>query len=185
MTCLIGATPEIPMSPCAEVPTYCATPESLQLSLGAFLASIASTASLVAGADFRQGSVYQSGLALRPSATAMLTREGELRTHTDRNQSLAPAEAQRTPNSAQSCQHNNLEQPVPDSMQGTFPTDAKVREKQRRQKEKEAGREHVVKKRKKIMEDHHDDCGEDLSSLHDKTTTAICLPCDYLSLIHI
>ena len=40
------------------------------------------------------------------------------------------------------------------------------REKHRRKQQKEAGREHVVQKRKKFVEDHHDDCGEDMSSLN-------------------
>ena len=60
-----------------------------------------------------------------------------------------------------------------------YPTDAKVREKERRKAEKAAGVEHKVKKRKKIIEDHHDDCGEDLSSLHDGTSSANIYPCDY------
>ena len=53
--------------------------------------------------------------------------------------------------------------------QYAFPTDAKEREKAHRKADKEQGIEKVVKKRKKIMEDHHDDCGDDLSSLHDTT----------------
>ena len=40
------------------------------------------------------------------------------------------------------------------------------REKARRQANKEAGVQAVVRKRKKVMEDHYDDCGDDLSSLH-------------------
>ena len=63
--------------------------------------------------------------------------------------------------------------------QHLFPTDAKAREKERRKAAKEAGNEHVVKKRKKVMEDHHDDCGEDLSSLMDEQGTALCCPCGY------
>ena len=53
--------------------------------------------------------------------------------------------------------------------QVAFPTDAEEREKARRKEEKEQGIENVVNKRKKIMEDHHDDCGDDLSSLNDST----------------
>ena len=54
-----------------------------------------------------------------------------------------------------------------------------MREKNRRKKEKEAGNEHVVRKRKKIVEDHHDDCGEDISSLRDKATVDLVYPCDF------
>ncbi len=46
-----------------------------------------------------------------------------------------------------------------------FPTDQKVREQEARRAAKEAGQEIVRVKRKKFVEDHHDDCGEDLSSI--------------------
>ena len=62
-------------------------------------------------------------------------------------------------------------QELPDSeLVGTiavhsFPTDSKARQNERRRKDKEAGIERVVVKRLKVVEDHHDDCGEDISSL--------------------
>ena len=46
-----------------------------------------------------------------------------------------------------------------------YPTDSKERERKLRQANKEKGIEHVVKKRKQQVEDHHDDCGEDLGSI--------------------
>ena len=46
-----------------------------------------------------------------------------------------------------------------------YPTNAKEKEKTQRKADKEKGSERVVKKKQKICEDHHDDCGEDLSSL--------------------
>ena len=45
-----------------------------------------------------------------------------------------------------------------------FPTDQKVREQEARRAAKEAGQEVVRVKRKKFVEDHTDDCGEDLLS---------------------
>ena len=67
--------------------------------------------------------------------------------------------------------------------QSFYPTDAKVREKERRQRLKEEGHEHVVKKRKKVMENHYDDCGDDMSSLHDrddvKQANLTSEPCDF------
>ena len=46
-----------------------------------------------------------------------------------------------------------------------FPTDSKERENERRRRLKEEGQQ-VEKKMKKVpIEDHFDDCGEDLSSL--------------------
>jgi len=78
------------------------------------------------------------------------------------------------------CQTSN----ITDSTEGqqcttAFPTDSRERQKAQQKLEKEQGIERVVKKKKKIVENHHDDCGEDLSSLGDinepdddtKTTT--------------
>ncbi len=49
-----------------------------------------------------------------------------------------------------------------------------MREKAKKKQEQLEGREKVVQRRKKILEDHHDDCGEDLTSL-----TGFADPCDY------
>ena len=46
-----------------------------------------------------------------------------------------------------------------------YPTDAKSREKERRNSQKASGKAHVVKKRVMNIEEHFDDCGDDLSSL--------------------
>lgn len=46
-----------------------------------------------------------------------------------------------------------------------YPTDSKEREQIARRKAKEEGKEIVKNKRPKIVQDHHDDCGEDLTSL--------------------
>ena len=50
-----------------------------------------------------------------------------------------------------------------------FPTDATVREKQKKARLKAQGLETPVKKKPKIVEDHYDDCGDNLDGL--------CLPC--------
>ena len=55
--------------------------------------------------------------------------------------------------------------------QAAYPTDSKAREKAKKKADKEAGIERPVVKRKKIMEDHYDDCGDDMSSLHDDEAT--------------
>merc|ERR1712051_687184 len=58
-----------------------------------------------------------------------------------------------------------------------YPTDAKEREKERRKTEKEQGIERKVVKRKKVLEDHHDDCGDNMDSLSDLDTTASMMTC--------
>ena len=55
-----------------------------------------------------------------------------------------------------------VEPPVPDVH---FPTESKLMQRQRKQATKAAGQELVVKRKRKIVEQHFDDCGEDLSSL--------------------
>ena len=47
----------------------------------------------------------------------------------------------------------------------SFPTDSRARRKEREKAAKEAGTPLVVVKKKQFVEDHYDDCGEDLSSL--------------------
>ena len=56
----------------------------------------------------------------------------------------------------------------PDSLTTTakvFPTEAKERERERRKAAKAAGTKHEVKKRTVHVEEHYDDCGEDMRSL--------------------
>ena len=56
--------------------------------------------------------------------------------------------------------------------QKAYPTDAKAREKERRKAQKASGKAHVGNKQDMTVEEHFDDCGEDLSSLPgDETCT--------------
>ena len=202
---LVGTTMDIDMSPCAEVSTLSATPETTARVLGGTLFTLA--ASLLCGqrgVGLVPASLPPPALALccRP-ATAVLVRG-----------SSAPVGSQQTPDSAQtsgavsrgdsapiptensallqavsrgdsaltpgavlpgnSALHQNNPPITP-----AYPTDAKVREKEKRQAEKDAGITRTVKKRKKIMEDHHDDCGEDLSSLQEGVASAFTCLCSY------
>ena len=56
---------------------------------------------------------------------------------------------------------------LPDSAgyKSAYPTDSKERQRNQKNADKEQGIERVVKKRKQVVEDHHDDCGEDLQSI--------------------
>ena len=53
----------------------------------------------------------------------------------------------------------------PNTSDTPFPTDSKERQNEQKKRDKEAGIERVVIKKRKIIEDHHDDCGESLDSL--------------------
>ena len=62
-----------------------------------------------------------------------------------------------------------------------YPTDSKEREKQRKKEAKERGEEIVVKKKHKPIENHFDDCGEDVSKLEQSMCYSEfddCLPCN-------
>ena len=62
-----------------------------------------------------------------------------------------------------------------------FPTASKEKERNRRNQMKAEGQEIVVKKKKFKVEDHYDDCGDDLSSLgpEDRTTLMVGLSARY------
>ena len=59
-------------------------------------------------------------------------------------------------------EQNTVEPPAPDDH---FPTESKLMQRQRKQATKDAGHDVVVKRKRKVVEQHFDDCGEDLSSL--------------------
>ena len=65
---------------------------------------------------------------------------------------------------AEADQHNSSPSNTK-STAAAYPTDSKEKERNRRNKMKAEGQEVVVKKKKFHIEDHFDDCGEDLSSL--------------------
>ena len=73
-------------------------------------------------------------------------------------------------------QDNNLSEGQSADSQVAFPTESKEREKARRKREKELGIERTVKKKLKIVEEHYDDCGYDMSSIN-IDETMLCMPC--------
>jgi hypothetical protein len=62
-----------------------------------------------------------------------------------------------------------------------YPTDSKEREKKKRDQLKAEGKVVEPKKKKFNIEDHFDDCGEDLSSIDTLLTLSTCTPCTDLS----
>ena len=190
LTCYVGCSRSLYLFPCNELPTICATSQASVESLGGTFHHI--LAVLLAGHG-------DSGLVPSSPASSpqLLCRQHVGMCPSDRCSNMCWS--QQTPDSAQHTQRGGegrtteTATPPQNHIQGesrtteplepppvpTYPTDAKVREKNRRKAQKEAGQEHVVQKRKKIMEDHHDDCGTDISSLHEKDTTNLVFPCDF------
>ncbi len=144
----VGASYNVMVGACGAVPTLGGSEVSTMQSLGGAL--VALCASLLTEAGLRD---HCDGFEpLQVSATTLCRPE------------LPTGESgpQQTPDSAQHLIADRVQEcaaPV------AFPTEAKVREKAKRKQEKLEGREKVVQRRKKILEEHHDDCGEDLSSL--------------------
>ena len=171
-TYLVGSTVDLKLVGCAEVSPLSASREALQLSLGGALSSIATCgrlatrpcsrpgrdASRVAG-DGR-GPPVAASLACHPRLASALGWEDWGRSQQAPDSAICTPSVTGPPVAGHAIADVSQHHP-----QHLFPTDSKAREKARRKAQKEAGNEHVVKKRKKIMEDHHDDCGEDLSSL--------------------
>ncbi len=91
----------------------------------------------------RDAVLLSLGAAIHTLCTILLRDSRSTRTH---HLLSADSGSQNVPNSAKHSTNNPAAQ--------AFPTDAKEREKARRKQEKEAGIEHVVKKKKKVMEDH-------------------------------
>ena len=78
-----------------------------------------------------------------------------------RNKRKSQAEAAVSAQGGRNCSSSQSPQE-----QLALPTDAKEREKEKKKQLKEKGTPHVPKKQFKPVEEHYDDCGEDLSSLH-------------------
>ena len=166
----IGATWRLPFGPCAELPTLAATSAASLQSLGGTLSAIAHIAPLSRSCgSASSGSLLPMAATVLPPAACSGAKQ-------------TPDSAVPVPPGGGQCADSRVR--TASEKQTFYPTDAKVREKERRAKLKEQGIEHVVKKRKKIMEDHYDDCGDDLSSLQDKTDLEHAgivnlKPCDY------
>ena len=172
----IGSSFPVSFGTCAEVPTLGATPEATCDSL--------TTALLSLSLDLSEQIFIQTSKSQDRPANALVGPQ-EL---PDSNLSwsgtegpptrmvgcdLDPNHSQRRPHVTQSsptqrgalhgdvCASGNRQVEAAHA----YPTDAKEREKARRKKREAQGETITVKKRKKVVENHHDDCGDDLSSL--------------------
>ena len=78
-----------------------------------------------------------------------------------------PGEGKDDPRKCSSQQETPLCTDMYRSVQSAFPTEQREQAKKRKDKLKAEGKEVVVKKRVKVVEDHYDDCGDDITSLQD------------------
>ena len=171
LTCYVGCSGKVTSGPCSEVPTLCATSHAAIESFGGTIQHLIASSELASKGA--QANPMEEVERLNPEeaanarllVTAPTLCRSAPQTGTEPQQTPDSAHAQKTPE--QNPESSIPSIPKPSTKQVAFPTDAKEREKARRKDEKERGIETVVKKRKKVMEDHHDDCGDDLSSLQE------------------
>ncbi len=159
-TYYLGCNFSGPFGPCNSVPTLGASTQAVWNSLGGALVAIFAS-SLAAGTS-------TEGSAEVPGPVKMLRRRP-----TDGG--LLSAGPHRTPDSALSRTEKRQRVAFPTEEHQAFPTEAKVREKAKQKQLKELGIEQPRKKRPKHVEDHYDDCGDDLTSLADY----VGQPCNY------
>ena len=68
-------------------------------------------------------------------------------------------------------QTTHTDNPVSGEKQVAYPTEARERQKAREKRAKETGVTSKVQKRRKFVEDHYDDCGDDISSIVENIDT--------------
>ena len=165
---VIGTSFAMPVLTCNHVPTSGGTPTAMRTSLEGVLRALC--VHFLVNNDLPG---LDEGCEV-PAVSGSRAAEADLPEASNRTNtaSCSVPVPQRTPDSA-----------LPTtSKTSAYPTDSKEREKQKRKEQKEKGEEIIVKKRKFHVEDHYDDCGEDLSSLDprvDQSDARFVLPCDY------
>ncbi len=163
---LLGTTYPVELASCSRVPTPGAQSLTLQRSLSGDLLALAV---LVLSDDY----TTPPPVVVMPEDAAVLRRFGKSMIVDDPG-------PQRTPDSHTHCSPQcvlptKLDSTIP-TKTVAFPTDAKEKQRDRKNERKARGEVIVVKKRKFVVEDHHDDCGDDLSSLD---LTCYNQPCHY------
>ena len=154
LTYYVGCTARLNVQPCGDVPTFSTSPQASIACLGGTLNYL--SALLLSRSETGSGLVPLPVTAETPT---LCDPPASARGAYLRNE----AGAQQTPDSAVRITGASGSQQT--EAQAAYPTDAKAKEKAARQADKEAGITRVVKKRPKKVEDHYDDCGDDLSSL--------------------
>ena len=167
---LVGVTFDAVLEPCSRVPTPGAQSLTLQRSLCGALSALSALLPF-------DGHSSPPPEVFMPETAQEFRRPGTTVVGTDNYVAPRP---QRTPDSKMHCSPQCVttisKTPPTDSVAVAYPTDAKEKERIRRNERKARGEVIVVKKKKFAVEDHHDDCGDDLSSLE---ISCYAQPCDY------
>ncbi len=143
----VGCSFAVPSGHCSAIPTLGASCDAAKRSLGGVIATF-----------------FASLLSAETSQT--------LCCHPSLEAGFQPVEGegpQQTPNSAF---HPNQVLSGDRLVEAEDRHEAKVKEKARLKELKEQGTEHAVKRRKKIIEEHYEDCGDDLTSLEPEAGVA-------------
>ena len=160
---------------CGHVPTPGCSALALKRTFGGILLSLATAVSRSGWAFATTPVAFQPPLVTGRLPAGVST--ALLPPRTGSSEDVPAAGSQQAPDSRLSahpiggslCAETDQRNFTPSNRKSTtaaYPTDSKEKERNRRNKMKAEGQEIVVKKKKKFhVEDHYDDCGEDLSSL--------------------
>jgi hypothetical protein len=163
---LVGLSYPVELASCFSVPTPGAQPLTLQRSLSGNLLALAV--------------LLLSGDHATPPPVVLMPEEAEVLRRLGPSMIVDGTGPQRTPDSHTHCSPQCVLPTKLDSTNSTktlaFPTDSKEKQRNRKNERKARGEVIVVKKRKFVVEDHHDDCGDDLTSLD---LTCYTHPCHY------
>ena len=172
---LIGCSFDMPDLPCNNAPTLGATPTTQSVSLEGVLRALCrrfvclhdsgGVQDIPSGPDGRGMLDFndvddRSDILLEPQRTPDSAVQGG-----DLHQQASKVLLKEPDNATASDGGGRRSSEAPVEKTVAFPTDSKEKEKQKKIDMKEKGQEIVVKKRKFHIEEHYDDCGEDLSSL--------------------
>ena len=161
LTLYVGSTFPCSVNPCTAVPHVMTMGPNAQLSLGGAMLSLSA-----AVPSLRTRPLRQSPTVLPAAGTAT----GSCDTPPQTLFGALTGGPQRTPDSVvplhsfEGIRQDKIDHSIPPPPPA-YPTDAKEKERNRRNELKAKGITIQVKKRKFCVEDHHDDCGDCLSSL--------------------
>ena len=188
---LIGSSYTLPAFECSSAPTLGATPtanrsilEDVLRTLCVRLCDSTTPPELPVG-GFDDVDV-RPDILQGPQRTpdSLSHGEGDQLTHPTCTHKHPPGQTCMPSATASACSHQGGSRAADSQVGSTvaYPTNSKEKEKHKKKLMKEAGQEITVKKKKFHIEEHYDDCGEDLSSLREQIDEAdpqYYVPADY------
>ena len=174
VTTYVGTTEDLQLEACSAVPSTDITVQSAASSLAGLLMFVISRSGYCNPAIYIRTAASEG---IGEGDISSRWRSGVLQQAADSNYTNCVDSDQ---HQLKQDQKTRVEDHSEDRSKGlSFPTDAKERERDQRRTDKEQGKERVVRKKKKVCEEHYDDCGDDISSLEERCTLFTVFPSEY------